>query len=87
MKILYTKEFEKRFKDLPLLIKKKAIKQEDVFKINPWYPSLNLEKLEPKNREYWSIRIDINYRIILKFLNNNEVIFMYCGHHNSIYKF
>ena len=87
MKILYTKEFENRFQDLPLLIKKKAIKQENIFKINPWYPSLNLEKLSPKNREYWSIRIDINYRIILKFLNNNEVIFMYCGHHNNIYKF
>lgn len=85
--IYLTEEFICRFNELSQIIKNKAKKQEEFFKINPFYPSLNVEKLNPKNLNLWSFRVDKDYRIIFKFLENNNVIFLTISHHNWIYKF
>lgn len=85
--ILYTDEFAKRYFKLPENIKRKAENQERLFRENPFYPSLHTEKLQPKNREVWSFRINKEYRIIFRFLKNNQVLFLAAGHHHWIYKF
>lgn len=41
---------------------------------NPKYPSLNLELLEPRSRRIYSIRIDRQYRALLRFLPDRESI-------------
>lgn len=56
LEVSVTEEFEKRYAELPLSIQKKAERQETFFKTNPFHPSLNTEKLNPKNRECWSFR-------------------------------
>jgi mRNA-degrading endonuclease RelE of RelBE toxin-antitoxin system len=86
MRIVTAAEFDKRYQKLPLIIQKKAEKQEKIFRSNPFHPSLHTEKLEPKNKELWSIRIDKSYRIIFRFIDGNTVLFLTTGPHDWIYK-
>jgi len=55
-------------------LKRKFDKQMAYLKTNPKHPSLNLELLEPKNRRIYSIRIDRQFRVLLKFLPDRETI-------------
>lgn len=55
-------------------LKQKFEKQMTFLKVNPKHPSLNLELLEPKNRRIYSIRIDRQFRALLKFLPDRETI-------------
>lgn len=86
IEIFLTEEFEKRYRDLPKSIKKKAEKQEELFRQNPFHSSLRIEKIEPKGREVWSFRIDKRYRIIFRFINGNKVLFLTVGPHDWIHK-
>jgi mRNA-degrading endonuclease RelE of RelBE toxin-antitoxin system len=86
MEIFATDEFKKRYRKLPIKTKKKAEKQVEIFKENSLHPLLNLEKLEPKNKQAWSIRVDKKYRIIFRFLDNNDVLLLTVGPHDWIYK-
>ena len=86
LEIFTTDEFEKRYQKLPLPVHKKAEKQEALFRENPFYPTLNTEKLEPKGREIWSFRIDKKYRIFFRFLGERKVLFLTAGLHDWIYK-
>ncbi|MBI2023212.1 type II toxin-antitoxin system RelE/ParE family toxin [Candidatus Giovannonibacteria bacterium] len=85
--IRYTEEFLRRYKELPLSIQKKAERREKLFHENPYHSSLKTEKLQPAEREYWSFRVDRNYRIIFRFGGNNTIYFITCGHHNWIYRY
>ena len=87
MQIEYTPEFEKRYRKLSLSIKRKSEKQISLFIRDPRYPSLHVEKLEPKSKQYWSLRIDKQYRIIFRFLSENTVVFVGVGEHDWIYKY
>lgn len=86
MEIEVTDEFTKRYLALPLVIQKKAEKQERLFRANPFYPSLHTEKLEPKGRQVWSLRVDKSFRILFKFKDSNTAIFLTVGPHDWIYK-
>ncbi|MBI3631770.1 MAG: type II toxin-antitoxin system YoeB family toxin [Candidatus Staskawiczbacteria bacterium] len=84
--IFYTPEFQSRYQELPLIIRQKAERREKIFRQNPFHSSLGTEKLKPKEKEYWSFRIDKSYRIVFRFLDNNKIAFLNCGHHNWIYR-
>jgi mRNA-degrading endonuclease RelE of RelBE toxin-antitoxin system len=86
MQISYTADFIKSYNNLSAVLRKKVDKQENFFKNNLLHPSLGIEKLIPKGRELWSIRVDRSYRIIFKFVNREQVIFIVVGHHRWIYK-
>lgn len=86
LEIFTTEEFEERYNNLPATIRKKAEKQEALFRKNPFYPSLNTEKLEPKGKQIWSFRIDKKYRIFFRFLEEKKVLFLTVGPHDWIYK-
>lgn len=79
--IHYSSEFRDQFTALPLEIKKKAIKAEKLFSINPFYPSLRLHKLRGKLQHFWSISIDYKYRIIFQILDDGVVLFFTVGLH------
>jgi len=74
------------YKELPALIKRKAEKQEALFRVDMFPPSLNTEKLSPKHANMWSFRVDMAYRVIFH-LSKNIVVFLYIGHHKDIYRF
>ncbi len=84
--ITITKEFKERYEKLPSSIQKKAEKQEKFFRKNPFHPSLHTEKLEPKEKQVWSFRIDKTYRIIFRFIDGNKTVFLTIGTHDWVYK-
>lgn len=85
--IAYTPEFERRYHELPLAVQKKAERREKLFHQNPFHPTLQTEKLKPKEKEYWSFRIDKEYRIVFRFGEGKHIIFLTCGHHSWIYHY
>jgi len=87
IEIFITEEFERRYRKLPVSIKKKAERKEEAFRQNPFHPSLHTEKLEPRGKEVWSFRIDKKYRVFFRFINGNKVRFLTVGPHDWIYKF
>ncbi|MCX6786811.1 MAG: type II toxin-antitoxin system RelE/ParE family toxin [Candidatus Kaiserbacteria bacterium] len=86
MKVILTAEFVSRYDDLPEKIKIKAEKQEKYFRKNPFHPSLHTEKLEPHQKEVWSIRVDRRYRIAFRFIDGDTALFLTVGPHDWIYK-
>lgn len=87
IEVFTTNEFNNRYRELPPHIRKKAEKREIIFRENPFYPSLHTEKLEPKSKQVWSFRIDREYRINFRFLDNKNALFLTCGHHHWIYRY
>jgi toxin HigB-1 len=87
MHVEYAPEFERHYRKLSLTSKKKAEKQVEKFLRDPWYPSLHVEKLEPRSKQYWSLRIDKKYRIIFRYLGEDTVLFVGVGEHDWIYKY
>ena len=84
--VIATDEFRKRFRELPASTQKKAVKQELIFRQNPFHPSLHTEKLNPKNKEVWSFRVDKSYRVLFRFLDGDTALFLTIGPHSWIYK-
>jgi len=87
MRFQTTETFDKLFVRLSKIIQMKAAKKTDLFKKNPFHPSLRVEKLRPKKFNVWSFRVDRDYRIIFKFVERDLVEFIFIGHHNEIYDY
>ncbi len=71
--------------NLPEKIKIKAIKKIKLFENDCFNRTLKTHKLKGILKEFWSFSIDKNYRVIFKFLLNQEVIYYRIGSH-KIYK-
>lgn len=82
-----TATFDRLFKKLPRAVQRKAALKTELFKENPYHPSLRTEKLHPKHYDAWSFRVDQAYRIIFKFTGPNHAELRYIGHHHSIYDY
>jgi len=87
LRVFTTATFDKLFSELDKKIQLKAAKKAELFKDNPFNPILRMEKLRPKRHNVWSFRIDLNYRIVLKFIGKDTVEFRFIGHHNKIYNY
>jgi mRNA-degrading endonuclease YafQ of YafQ-DinJ toxin-antitoxin module len=72
--------FEKRWRRLPHEIKEKAKKIILLFRKDPFHPSLRLHRLSGKLKQYWSISIDLKYRIIFR-MDDGTAIFFSVGTH------
>ena len=87
IEIRTTKTFDRLFLLLPANIQRKADRKATVFRENPFHPSLQMEKLHPKARGHWSFRVDLDYRVVLKFIASGVAEFRFVGHHNQIYNY
>ncbi len=87
IEISTTATFDRLFDKLHTPIRRKAASKTDLFKRNPFHPSLHTEKLHPKHHEVWSFRVDRAYRVIFKFVGPNQAELRYIGHHHSIYDY
>ena len=83
--IHYNSNFEKQFKALPNMVKRKAVKAEKIFRENVFHPSLRLHKLKGKLDDLWSISIDRRYRIVFEVMEDGVVLFVSVGMH-AIYE-
>lgn len=85
--LIATNAFEEAYHRLPELIRKKLDKQEAIFLSNPFHPSLHTEKLAPKRREYWSFRVDRQYRVLFRFGEAQTIYLITAGTHDFVYRF
>lgn len=80
-----TPYFEKKFEKLPKNLQKIAAKKILLFENNPSHPSLNTHKLKGPLSGHCSFYINKNYRVLFRFLEENEVIYYDIDTHD-IYK-
>jgi mRNA-degrading endonuclease YafQ of YafQ-DinJ toxin-antitoxin module len=82
----YKKRLKKFFKRHPDMIIRyeKAI---TILEIDPFHPSLRIHKLKGNLEEYFSVSINMEYRIVIDFIvKNREIIPIDVGSHNDVYK-
>ena len=54
---------------------------------NPYHPSLRLHKLKGRFQEYYSISINMKYRIMIDFIiRDDKAILLNIGNHDKLYK-
>jgi mRNA-degrading endonuclease YafQ of YafQ-DinJ toxin-antitoxin module len=69
----------------PDLIEKYA-KTIELLEIDPFHPSLRLHKLNGKLRLYYSISINMKYRVVIDFIfDDNKIIPIDIGIHDEVY--
>ncbi len=86
IQLLATEKYKKLYHDLQPEIKKKLWKQEMIFSGNPHHPSLNTEKIAPKQKEIWTFRVDKKYRVVFRFEDHETVVLLAVGPHDWIYR-
>ena len=86
LEISVTETFAKLFRKLSQSVRRKADVKTQLFRQNPFYPSLRTKKLEPHHEEVWSFWVDKDYRIKFRFLTAQRVHFLYIGNRKDIYK-
>ena len=82
---VYIKKLKKFLKKHPDMIKKY---EKTVFLLenNPFHPSLRLHKLQGDKKEFYSVSLDMQYRIILDFIIiENKIFLIDIGTHDDIY--
>lgn len=81
MTISYTERFSKDYHKLPKNIKILAEKREDIFRNNPFNPSLKTHKLKGKLKKFYSFSISYQWRIVFHFKDKDTVVFHNVGTH------
>jgi len=81
----YKKEEKKFLKKHPDL-KEKYKKTLKTLMVDPFYPSLRLHKLQGDLGNYYSVSINMSYRILLDFIIvDSEIILIKIGSHDEVY--
>lgn len=62
------------------------IKTIEILEVDPFHPSLRLHKLQGQLGDYYSVSINMKYRVVIDFLiSNNEIIPIDIGSHDEVY--
>ena len=81
----YSKKVRKFLKKHPNIFNKYE-KTIFILEQNPYHPSLRLHKLKGGLKEYFSVSIDLEYRIILDFIViDKEIYLIDIGSHDEVY--
>jgi len=81
----YQKKLVKFFKKHKNLLKRYE-KVIFLLEANPYHPSLRLHKLQGKLKEYYSVSLDMEYRVIIDFIIvDEEIILIDIGSHDDVY--
>jgi len=76
------KKFFKKHSDL----KEKYAKMLRLLMADPFHPSLRLHKLNPPLEKFYSISLDMKYRVIIDFVIEDEkIIFLKIDIHDKVY--
>ncbi len=79
MKSKATEKFWKCYETLPNNIRKKAKEAYQLFKQDPWYPSLRFKRIH-STQPIYSVRVTLNYRAI-GLLTEESIIWFWIGSH------
>ncbi len=82
---IYFKKLKKFLKKHPAIVDRYC-KTIEILEINPQHPSLRLHKLRGGLCEFYSISINMEYRIVIDFIiKNDEIIPVDIGTHDDVY--
>ena len=75
-------KFFKKHKDIYPQYKKTI----ELLSQNPYHPSLRLHKLQGKLNNFYSISINMKYRVVIDFIIKDDIIILIdIGSHNEVY--
>jgi mRNA-degrading endonuclease YafQ of YafQ-DinJ toxin-antitoxin module len=78
----FVKKFVKKHPD----VLQRYIKTIEILEVDPFHPSLRLHKLQGQLGDYYSVSINMKYRVVIDFLiSNNEIIPIDIGSHDEVY--
>ncbi len=81
----YKKKVKRFFKKHPELFKRYE-KVLLIMESNPFHPSLRLHKLQGKLSEFYSVSINMEYRVVIDLIIENEkIIPIDIGSHDEVY--
>ncbi|UFH59200.1 type II toxin-antitoxin system RelE/ParE family toxin [Sulfurovum mangrovi] len=81
----YKKRVTKFLKKHPDMFKRYA-KAMSILEVDPFHPSLRLHKLKGNLNEYYSVSINMEYRVVIDFLIvDQEIIPIDIGSHDDVY--
>ena len=81
----YFKKLKKFIKKHPEIFDRYQ-KSMEILEIDPFHPSLRLHKLQGKLKEYYSVSINMNYRVVIDFIIEDEkIIPIDIGTHDEVY--
>ncbi|MDD5318477.1 MAG: type II toxin-antitoxin system mRNA interferase toxin, RelE/StbE family [Candidatus Pacebacteria bacterium] len=80
--IIYLPRFDKQYKKLTTEIQEKTEAKEEIFRKNPFEPSLRTHKLSGPLKDFWVFSINHTHRIIFKFVDRHKVWFYSIGNHD-----
>jgi addiction module RelE/StbE family toxin len=86
MRIFFHRSLKKRYKKMPIKIRRKAEERILLFADNPSNSILNNHPLTGDRNGQWSINITGDWRAIYVFKNKNEVVFIDIDTHSNLYK-
>ena len=86
MKIVFHKNFQKKYVTLPLKVKEKIREKNTLFIENPYHEILNNHPLHGKYEGYRSINVTGDVRIIYKILDKDIALFSDIGTYGYLYK-
>ena len=66
-------------------IQKLAVKKDQMFKTDSFAKSLRTHKLKGPLDDYWAYSVNLDYRILFRFINDYEVMYLDIGTH-EIYR-
>ncbi|MDO8436496.1 MAG: type II toxin-antitoxin system mRNA interferase toxin, RelE/StbE family [bacterium] len=82
MRILYSPEFARRYRKLPLEIQKKTEDKEIIFRKNPFDSRLHTHKLHGNISDFWAFSVNQRCRVIFAFTEKDAVKFYAIGDHS-----
>jgi mRNA-degrading endonuclease RelE of RelBE toxin-antitoxin system len=84
--VIYCEEFIKQFERLPKDVKIRLIYLEELFKRDPFNHLLHVKKLKGELSSFFSFRATHDYRVVYRFISNDEVNFITVRHRKDAYK-
>jgi addiction module RelE/StbE family toxin len=81
-----TSQFKKLYKKLPKKAQEQFGTRLTLFLQEPQHPQLNLHKLKGEYRDYWSINVTGDYRLVFKLIEDeNALLLVNIGTHSQLY--
>lgn len=85
MQFVWSQAFNKRYKKLPKKVQGQIKERLELFVSDAFHPLLNNHKLSGEYKDYRSINITGDYRIIYRNQSSEVIFFLAIGTHSELY--
>ncbi len=84
-RIYYSSHFEQLYRALPPATRQVAKQKEAMFRADAFHPSLRTHKLKGRLAGRWAFSVAYDVRVIFRFLEADEALFLAIGSHSEVY--